>query len=88
MFREARINLALHVEETDSPDRFQVAGRGELHLSVLIETMRREGYTFCVTKPKAVLQHTEAGLLEPYERLHVDVPPKIYGPCDGTGGGA
>ncbi len=79
LFREARINLALHVEETDSPDRFQVAGRGELHLSVLIETMRREGYTFCVTKPKAVLQRTEAGVLEPYEHLHVDVPQGYMG---------
>lgn len=74
LFREARINVALQVEDTESSDQFRVSGRGELHLSVLIETMRREGYSFCVTKPEPVLQHSDQGVLEPYERLHIDVP--------------
>lgn len=79
LYREARINVALQVLDTDSPDQFRVSGRGELHLSVLIETMRREGYSFCVTKPEPVLQQTEEGLLEPYERLHIDVPQDHFG---------
>ena len=79
LFREARINVALQVVDTESPDQFRVSGRGELHLSVLIETMRREGYSFCVTKPEPVLQHTNKGVLEPYERLHVDVPGDYFG---------
>lgn len=79
LIREARVNVALQVEDTDSPDQFRVSGRGELHLSVLIETMRREGYSFCVTKPEPVLQHTDEGVLEPYERLHIDVPQDYFG---------
>lgn len=79
LYREARINVALEVSETDSPEQFRVSGRGELHLSVLIETMRREGYSFCVTKPEPVLRHTEDGVLEPYERLHIDVPQDYLG---------
>lgn len=79
LLREAKVNVALEVQETDSPDRFRVAGRGELHLSVLIETMRREGYSFCVTKPEPVLKETEEGVLEPYERLFVDVPQEHLG---------
>ncbi|NLL43374.1 MAG: translational GTPase TypA [Firmicutes bacterium] len=79
LFREARINVALEVSETESPDQFRVAGRGELHLSVLIETMRREGYSFCVTKPEPVLQQTDAGVLEPYEYVHIDVPQDYLG---------
>lgn len=79
LWREARINVALHVADTDSPDQFRVSGRGELHLSVLIETMRREGYSFCVTKPEPVLRKTEEGVFEPYERLHVDVPQDYLG---------
>ena len=80
LLREARVNVALQVNDTASPDQFQVSGRGELHLSVLIETMRREGYSFCVTKPEPVLRHTDEGVLEPYERLHVDVPQEHLGP--------
>lgn len=79
LFREDRINVALEVKDTESPDQFRVAGRGELHLSVLIETMRREGYSFCVTKPEPVLQYTDEGILEPYERLHIDVPGDYFG---------
>lgn len=79
LFRESRVNVALEVSDTESPDQFRVSGRGELHLSVLIETMRREGYSFCVTKPEPVLQHTESGVLEPYELLHMDVPQEYFG---------
>ncbi|NMB00244.1 MAG: translational GTPase TypA [Firmicutes bacterium] len=79
LLREARVNVALEVNETDSPDQFRVSGRGELHLSVLIETMRREGYSFCVTKPEPVLRKTDEGVLEPYERLHIDVPQEYLG---------
>ncbi|MDI9422667.1 MAG: translational GTPase TypA [Bacillota bacterium] len=79
LWREARVNVALQVREADAPDQFQVSGRGELHLSVLIETMRREGYSFCVTKPEPVLKQTDQGVLEPYERLHVDVPQEYLG---------
>jgi len=79
LYREARVNVALEVMDTDSPDQFRVSGRGELHLSVLIETMRREGYSFCVTKPEPVLQHTDEGVFEPYERLLIDVPGEYFG---------
>lgn len=79
LWREARVNVALQVSDTESPDQFQVSGRGELHLSVLIETMRREGYSFCVTKPEPVLRHSEEGLLEPFERLTIDVPQDYLG---------
>lgn len=79
LWREARVNVALAVAETDSPDQFRVSGRGELHLSVLIETMRREGYSFCVTKPEPVLKYTEDGTLEPYELLTIDVPQDYLG---------
>lgn len=79
LFRESRINVALQVSDTDSPEQFRVSGRGELHLSVLIETMRREGYSFCVTKPEPVLKHTDKGVLEPYERLYLDVPQDYFG---------
>ncbi|MCK9524427.1 MAG: translational GTPase TypA [Limnochordia bacterium] len=79
LWRESRINVALEVSDTESPDQFRVSGRGELHLSVLIETMRREGYSFCVTKPEPVLRQTDTGVLEPYERLHMDVPQEYFG---------
>jgi GTP-binding protein len=79
LLREARINVALEVNDTDSPDQLRVSGRGELHLSVLIETMRREGYSFCVTKPEPVLRQSEEGLLEPFERLTIDVPQDYLG---------
>lgn len=79
LFREQRTNVALRVEETDSPDTFKVSGRGELHLSILIETMRREGYELAVSKPKAVLHYTDEGVMEPLERLVVDVPSDCMG---------
>ncbi len=73
LFREASYNVALNVEETDDPDRFKVSGRGELHLSVLIETMRREGYEFAVSRPSVIQKEIDGELCEPYERLTLDV---------------
>lgn len=66
-------NVALRVESTDDADKFRVSGRGELHLSILIETMRREGYELAISKPEVILREEEGELLEPYERLTVDV---------------
>ncbi len=80
LFTELRNNVALRVKETESADTFLVAGRGELHLAILIETMRREGYEFQVSRPEVIFQHDEEGnLLEPYEELHVDVPEAFVG---------
>ncbi|MBX7080301.1 MAG: translational GTPase TypA [Nannocystaceae bacterium] len=71
LYREVRSNVALHVYDTASPDEFEVHGRGELHLSVLIETMRREGYELCVARPKVILREEHGRTLEPYERVTV-----------------
>jgi GTP-binding protein len=80
LFDEVRHNVSLRVEETDQTDTFTVSGRGELHLAILIETMRREGYEFQVSSPKVILHQDEAGqVLEPYEELHVRVPPDALG---------
>ena len=69
LMREIKSNVALQVEDTESPEEFEVRGRGELHLSVLIETMRREGYELCVSKPRVILHRHEHGITEPYERV-------------------
>jgi GTP-binding protein len=66
-------NVALRVEGAGDPDKFRVSGRGELHLSILIENMRREGYELAISKPEVILKEEEDGLKEPYERLTVDV---------------
>ncbi|WP_133127605.1 translational GTPase TypA [Legionella nagasakiensis] len=66
-------NVALRVEDTEDPDKFRVSGRGELHLSILIENMRREGYELAISKPEVILREQQGELLEPYERLTVDV---------------
>ncbi|KTD34043.1 virulence regulator BipA [Legionella nautarum] len=66
-------NVALRVEDTDDPDKFRVSGRGELHLSILIETMRREGFELAISKPEVIMREENEELLEPYERLTVDV---------------
>ncbi|WP_028389128.1 translational GTPase TypA [Legionella fairfieldensis] len=66
-------NVALKVEDTEDPDKFRVSGRGELHLSILIETMRREGYELAISKPEVIMREEKGELLEPYERLTVDV---------------
>lgn len=66
-------NVALRVEDTEDPDKFRVSGRGELHLSILIENMRREGYELAICKPEVILREENGEQLEPYERLTVDV---------------
>ena len=73
LFREATHNVALRVADTDQPDRFQVSGRGELHLSVLIETMRREGYEMAVTQPSVITREEEGRTLEPWEAVVFDI---------------
>ncbi|MFZ5822872.1 MAG: translational GTPase TypA [Bacillota bacterium] len=80
LYKELEKNVALRVEDTDSPDSFVVSGRGELHLSILIETMRREGYELAVSKPE-VIYHTdeEGNKLEPIEHLIIDVPEEFMG---------
>jgi len=80
LFKEMETNLSLRVEETDSPDNFKVSGRGELHLSILIETMRREGYEFQVSKPEVITKYIDGVLCEPIEYLVVDVPEEFMGP--------
>lgn len=73
LFKETKSNVALRVQETELPDCFKVSGRGELHLSVLIETMRREGYELCVSQPQVVFREHEGERQEPYEDVLVDV---------------
>ena len=80
LFKEVETNVSLRVEETDSADTFRVSGRGELHLSILIETMRRQGYEFAVSRPKVIYKKGENGqLLEPIELLMVEVPEEYVG---------
>lgn len=73
-------DIALKVSATENADTFKVAGRGELHLSILIETMRREGMEFQVSKPQVVIKEIEGHKCEPYEALTVDVPEEYMGP--------
>ncbi|MEX2523835.1 MAG: translational GTPase TypA [Gammaproteobacteria bacterium] len=77
--RELKANVSLRVEETDDPDKFRVSGRGELHLSILIENMRREGYEFAVSRPEAITRMENGELLEPYEQLTVDMEEAYQG---------
>ncbi|MCP9451840.1 MAG: translational GTPase TypA [Nitrospira sp.] len=79
LFKELETNVSLQVNETDSADRFLVAGRGELHLAVLIEQMRREGYELQVSQPEVILRREGDQLLEPYEELTVQVPDQYQG---------
>jgi GTP-binding protein len=80
LFRELEKNVALRVEETDSPDVLTVSGRGELHLSILMETMRREGYEFQVSRPRVITKEGPGGeKLEPYEELTVEAPEAMLG---------
>ena len=80
LFRELNTDVSLRVEETDSTDSYKVSGRGELHLSVLIENMRREGYEFAVSKAEVLYKHDERGkLLEPMEIAYIDVPEEFTG---------
>ena len=80
LFKEVETNVSMRVEETDSADTFKVSGRGELHLSILIETMRRQGYEFQVSRPKVIYKTDENGtLLEPIELLMIEVPESYVG---------
>ncbi|MFA6808217.1 MAG: translational GTPase TypA [Eubacteriales bacterium] len=79
LFKEIETNVSLRVEETDSTDAFQVSGRGELHLSILIETMRREGFELQVSKPEVILKEIDGKKCEPYELLTCDVPETSMG---------
>ena len=80
LFREVMTNVSLRVEETDSADTFKVSGRGELHLSILIETMRRQGYEFQVSPPEVIYKKGDNGeLLEPIELLMIEVPEEYVG---------
>ncbi|MBQ2676538.1 MAG: translational GTPase TypA [Clostridia bacterium] len=80
LFKEIETNVSMRVEETESADTFKVSGRGELHLSILIETMRRQGYEFQVSRPKVIFKHDENGdLLEPIELLMIEVPENYVG---------
>ncbi|ABA20387.1 Small GTP-binding protein domain protein [Trichormus variabilis ATCC 29413] len=81
LFRELETNVALRVEETDSPDKFLVSGRGELHLGILIETMRREGFEFQVSQPQVIYREINGQPCEPYELLVLDVPADAVGSC-------
>ena len=77
--REKETNVSLRIKETDSPDTFDVCGRGELHLAILIETMRREGYEFQVGKPQVIYKDIKGKKCEPMEFLTVDVPQEFMG---------
>ena len=79
LFKELERNVSLRVKETDSPDSFEVSGRGELHLSVLIETMRREGFELLVSRPKVIYKEIDGVKCEPIERLVVNVPDDCIG---------
>lgn len=79
LFKELETNVSLRVEETDTPDSFKVSGRGELSLSILIETMRRQGYEFQVSKPKVIMKEVDGVKYEPIELLMIDVPEEFMG---------
>jgi GTP-binding protein len=80
LFEELRTNVALRVQDTESAENFLVSGRGELHLGILIETMRREGYEFQVSRPEVIFQKAEDGaLLEPYEEVHIETSSDTVG---------
>ena len=79
LFKELERNVSLRVKETDSPDSFEVSGRGELHLSVLIETMRREGFELLVSRPKVIIKEIDGVKCEPIEDLVVNVPDDCVG---------
>ncbi len=81
LMRELETNVALRVEDTDSPERMLVSGRGELHLGILIETMRREGYEFQVGQPQVIFREVNGHPFEPYEFLVLDVPEPSMGSC-------
>ena len=79
LFKELLKDVSLRVEETDSTEAFKVSGRGEMHLSILMETMRREGYEFQVSTPKVLMKQIDDILCEPYELMVADVPQDASG---------
>jgi GTP-binding protein len=79
LYMELEKNVSLRVEDTENTDTFRVSGRGELHLGILIETMRREGYEFQVSKPEVILKEIKGIQHEPYENLIIDVPDEFAG---------
>lgn len=79
LFKEIETNVSMRVEETDSPDTFKVSGRGELHISILIETMRREGYEFQVTSPDVIYKTIDGVKCEPIELLMIETPENYVG---------
>lgn len=79
LFKEVQTNLSLRVEETDSADTFKVSGRGELHLSVLIENMRRQGFELLVSRPNVIYKEIDGVMCEPVEHLVIDVPEEFMG---------
>ena len=81
LYDELEKNVSLRVEDTDSTDCFRVSGRGELHLGILIETMRREGYEFQVSKPEVIFKTIDNVQCEPFENLLIDVPEEYAGSC-------
>ncbi|MDQ0339138.1 GTP-binding protein [Caldalkalibacillus uzonensis] len=80
LMRELETDVSLRVEDTDNPEAFIVSGRGELHLSILIENMRREGYEFQVSKPEVITREVDGVEMEPFERLIADLPEEYMGP--------
>ncbi|MDQ5983760.1 MAG: GTP-binding protein TypA/BipA [Eubacteriales bacterium SKADARSKE-1] len=79
LFKEVETNVAMKVEETDSADTFKVSGRGELHLSILIETMRRQNFEFQVSRPKVIMKNIDGQVCEPMELLMIEVPDNYVG---------
>lgn len=79
LFKELETDVSLRVQETDSPDAFIVSGRGELHLGILIENMRREGYEMQVSKPEVIVKEIDGVKMEPVERLMIDIPEESMG---------
>ncbi|MDD3839950.1 MAG: translational GTPase TypA [Clostridia bacterium] len=79
LYKEVQTNISMRVEDTDSPDAFKVSGRGELHLSILIETMRREGYEFQVSKPEVIYKMINGKKCEPIELLYIEIPEEFVG---------
>ncbi len=79
LYREAKMDPALRVEDTDKPDTIKVSGRGELHLTILIEKMRREGYEFAVSRPEVILKRIDGQLCEPIETLYIETPDDCVG---------
>ncbi len=79
LYKEVETNVSMRVEDTETTDTFKVSGRGELHLSILIETMRREGYEFQVSRPKVIMKEIDGVMMEPVELLIVEVPENYVG---------